>query len=544
MATINVRLAVFFVLAPWILSAQYVGSKACYACHTEIYRSFTQTDMGRSMSLASDWKPGALPAQATLSQPDSTHSFSVLHDDSGWQQSESEPGVFSVQHPLAYSVGSGANGVTFLIRRENYLFQAPLSFYARTQKWDFSPGYERAELGFGRVVPEECINCHAGRSSPVANRPGKYADNPFSELAIGCENCHGPGEAHVKSLGKKSGVIVNPAKLQPRLAENICMNCHQVGDTRVLQPGKNYLDFKPGQWLFNTAVIVKQANRTGEQKEADLLEHYTAMQASRCFRASNGKLGCLTCHDPHVQPGKAEATGYFRAKCLTCHTDQSCKLPIAVRAAQTPANDCVACHMPKRSIEQISHSALTNHRIPARSGEPVLPFPQTELAGLIVVNPVPESPVKLSPLLRLRAYGDLAIKDPTYLGRYSALLDELSKTDSQEPLVQSALGHKALAEDRNDDAVAHLKLALPLDNSTVYFDLGQALAKLGQTDDSIKYLKKGIAADPYNAVIQKTLILQYINLKSYTDATVLIKQYVETFPEDAFMRNILARVSR
>ena len=50
--------------------------------------------------------------------------------------------------------------------------------------------------------------------------------------------------------------------------------------------------------------------------------------------------------------------------------------------------------------------------------------------------------------------------------------------------------------------------------------------------------------DPYNAVIQKTLILQYINLKSYCRGAVLIKRYVETFPEDSFMRNILARVSR
>ncbi len=50
--------------------------------------------------------------------------------------------------------------------------------------------------------------------------------------------------------------------------------------------------------------------------------------------------------------------------------------------------------------------------------------------------------------------------------------------------------------------------------------------------------------DPYNAVIQKTLILQYINLKAYSEATVLIRQYVETFPEDSFMRDILARVNR
>jgi hypothetical protein len=29
---------------------RYVGSKVCSSCHAEIYKSFSKTDMGRSMS--------------------------------------------------------------------------------------------------------------------------------------------------------------------------------------------------------------------------------------------------------------------------------------------------------------------------------------------------------------------------------------------------------------------------------------------------------------------------------------------------------------
>lgn len=552
MAGLAARVLIVLAAAAWLMKGEtapsaYVGSKACYGCHTAIYKSFTATDMGRSVTPASDWKTDALPAEATLALPGSSHVFAVSHNESGWVESESEPGVFSVEHQLAYTVGSGTNGLTFLIRRGNYLFQAPLSYYARTLKWDFSPGYEHADIGFGRAVPEECINCHAGRASPVLNRPGAYADPAFPEMAIGCENCHGPGEGHVQSLGKRAGTIVNPAKVNPRLAENICMNCHQGGDTRVLQPGKHFLDFRPGQWLFDTAVILKQPARTSEQHEADLLEHYAAMQVSRCFRQSAGKLGCLTCHDPHVQPRRAEVAGYYRAKCLTCHNTQSCSLSIKVRTAQNPPDDCAGCHMPKRDVQQISHSALTNHRIPARAGEPTPPFAQNETAGLIdgliVVNPPPGRAAKLSKVMLLRAYATLALKNTDFQRRYSGLLDELGKTQPQDTFVQASLGHEALSAGKTEEAVAHLKLALPLDSASVYLELGEALAKLGRSNESIEYLKKGVEMDPYNAVMQKTLILQYINLKSYNEATVLIKQYVATFPEDSFMRNILARVN-
>ena len=176
---------------------------------------------------------------------------------------------------------------------------------------------------------------------------------------------------------------MNPAKLAPRLADNICVNCHQAGDARVTQPGRTYLDFQPGKWLFDTTVIFKQP-RKADQQQQDLLEHYAAMQASRCFREGAGKLSCLTCHDPHVQPAPEQAADYFRPKCLTCHTDQSCRLPLATRMAQTPPDNCIGCHMQKRRVTQISHSALTNHRIPAREGESLPEIKQVETEGVVV----------------------------------------------------------------------------------------------------------------------------------------------------------------
>jgi hypothetical protein len=523
---------------------QYVGSKVCFGCHSDIYRSFMKTDMGRSMRLASDFKDHGIPESASILAPDGKRVFQVAHNETGWTQTEAEAGIFRNEQELAYVVGSGANGLTFLVHRGNYLFQAPLSFYSKAGKWDLSPGFEGADLAFNRPIAAQCVSCHSGRPQPVVNHAGEFLAPPFRELAIGCESCHGPGELHVKTSGKESGTIVNPTKLPARLAENICINCHQTGDTRVLQPGKTYQDFRPGQWLIDTVAILRVPSKKDERKAADLLEHSSAMQASRCFRESAGKLSCTTCHDPHVQPAASEAAGYFRSKCLQCHSVQSCRAPLAVRQASYPPDNCISCHMPKRSVKEVSHSALTNHRIPARDGEPVPDIRQAEAEKLVVVNQPPGRPVAIPDVTLLRAYGELAGRDPEYQNLYANLLDRLSKTAPNKPVVQEALGHKALSESNYDDAVIHLTAALPLDEAIVYADLSAALLHLGREGEAVDYLKKAAEIEPFNAVTQKTLILSYIHLKRYTEAQEAMMRYVNRFPEDAFMRNLLERVDR
>ena len=124
---------------------------------------------------------------------------------------------------------------------------------------------------------------------------------------------------------------MNPARLTPYLADNICMACHQTGDVRVLKPGKTYQDVRPGQPLDDTLSILMVPTHARVSTRADHVQHYYSMTLSKCYRASAGRLGCITCHDPHTQPTAAEAPQYFAAKCLTCHTNQTCKLPLAAR---------------------------------------------------------------------------------------------------------------------------------------------------------------------------------------------------------------------
>jgi len=285
----------------------------------------------------------------------------------------------------------------------------------------------------------------------------------------------------------------------------------------------------------------------------DHVQHYYSMTLSKCYRASEGRMRCITCHDPHVQPTREEAPAYFAAKCMTCHTDQSCKLPAATRAQTKPANNCIGCHMPKRDIQVISHSSATNHRIIARPDEPFpdVTFRQTtaELPDLIHLNPAPQrgnakQPDSVPKLTLLQAYAELAQNKPEYVAAYLKVLGELEKSQPDDPLVQAGLGRRDMQKGDFEGAVQHLErvLASPNPPETAYSDLAEAYTHLGQTEKALPLIEKVIALNPFNPLTQKSLVVDLIALKQFAKAHEALQRYIETFPQDDFMRQMLARV--
>jgi hypothetical protein len=456
---------------------------------------------------------------------------------------------------ISWIIGAGENGFGGLLRKEDYLFQAPLSFYSKSQRWELSPGYELVNVGFNRPILPGCISCHSGRPNTLPEGNGHFASQPFSELAIGCENCHGPGLPHVmaEQMGqgiseRDDGSIVNPASLSPALANDICISCHQIGDVRVLQPGKDFQAFRPGHALDDTMSILLVPPKRESPPQQDLLEHYYSMILSKCYRGSGQRLSCISCHDPHVEPSSLEAPAYFRKKCLTCHSEKSCIVPLIVREQQQPADDCAGCHMKKRDVREISHSSITNHRILARADEsfPDIAFQQTTgaLPDLIYLNAPPaKKGMPLPALTLLQAYGELVEKHPEYLARYSAVLEELERTDESNPLVQAALGNRELHAGHYSEAIEHLERALKgsVRKTILYTDLAEALLKLGRTNEALAALEKAAELDPFNASLRKQLIVQLIQTKDYANARQQMEDYVERFPADSFMREMERR---
>lgn len=368
--------------------ARYVGSDRCRGCHEGRHDSFRSTGMGRSMAAVD---PAREPPDRTYDHPPSRRRYQVVRRDGQvWHRelllTNMTPEVLLSEYPLKYVVGSGRHSLTYVVEADGFLVESPATWYSAKKDWDMSPGYKTADQpGFERAVGEGCLVCHAGR---VEVLDGSHHRVRVIEEAIGCERCHGPGSLHVerhrgrtmtapRDSRETDLTIVNPARLSRELAESVCQQCHLRPTAVVPARGRNVTDFRPGLPIQDFLHAYQFEAADGGMT---VVGHVEQMHLSRCYKGSDS-LTCLTCHSPHNEPRPENSVEHYRAACMTCHKQEQCKVEPARRAKESPANDCVQCHMP-RSPTEIPHLAFTHHRIgihdrPAgksgRGGE-LLPF--------------------------------------------------------------------------------------------------------------------------------------------------------------------------
>jgi hypothetical protein len=539
-------------------SGGYVGSRACAKCHESIYQSFSRTDMGRSMAEVTAPLLEKIPSSASIFDSKLDRHFELYTRDGNVYQSEyastaDGKEIFRESGKLEWLIGSGANGRGAIVKKGDYLFEAPLSFYSKDARWALSPGYEFGDYGFERPILAGCIACHSGQPRPVPDGNGRFRIPPFFELAIGCENCHGPGQAHILAarMGNPLGTITNPGDLSPWLADNICMSCHQSGDARVLQPGKGYRDFQPGTELGDILNIFLVPFNSRSVLKDDLLEHYLSMRLSKCYRNSGGRLACISCHDPHVEPSPQEAPAYFHQKCLTCHTEKSCALPLSIREHKKPADDCAGCHMPKRDVTVISHSVLTNHRIVAVAEEP---FPDAafhmtngQLPDLIQLTANPSKPYSPpSQLVLLRAYGQVKLSHPEYRQRYWALAKQLQNTEAENVEVLEALADTTLQQTDASGAplaIGYLERAIQYgaQNPADFEQLAKMLVATHRESEALNVLQHGMQLIPYYSEFYRLSAKIGFAVGAMPWACAVVGQGLENFPQDSVLRDFSSK---
>jgi Tetratricopeptide repeat len=524
---------------------EYIGDEACRKCHSTIYAQFKQTGMGRSVSVPSAEDLRELAKPIRLINEKLNRSYSVYARDGKIIHEESERDVkgrtvFSESHEIAYTVGVGDVGKSYLVADGDALFVSPISYYARIRGWDLSPGYgEGTFRGFTRRVVDLCVDCHTGWPLVVPGSHNRFQQPPFRFLTVGCERCHGPGAIHVaqRTQDDLSGIsfdgpidfsVVNPRKLPPDIRDDVCAQCHLAGDARVLQPGKNYLDFRPGTSLGDVVAIFS-VPQTIKGNHFVALDQFEQLKMSRCWAASNGRMGCISCHDPHVQLHGDQAADSFRTRCLSCHVTSSCREPLAQRQTTTPSDNCILCHMPKQPSENIGHSSITDHRILRTQSEISAPL-QTDASqppihsnydspyDLIYDTKPSGSGEKQSILRNLAlAYSQVAVRYPELGGKGLALLEQAAAGFPADAEIQAAYGFVLRVARPKEEGRAAQALQKAVDAGSKSVEVRTGLARLrmqqGQITAAIDLFKESIQMDPYYTPAYLELARVYSMLK-------------------------------
>jgi tetratricopeptide repeat protein len=539
----------------------YVGDEACQECHEPQYKDFKNTGMGRSLSIPSPGNWPEFTKRVTLSNKRLRRKYSVsviagkMYHSESRQDANGNP-EHSEKHEISFTVGSGDVGRSYLITKGDALFLSPISYYSGIRRWDLSPGYEDGQFrGFTRPAGNLCVSCHSGLPQPIAGTRNRYKTPPFRFLAVGCERCHGPGEIHVRERRENAPLrgpidfsIVNPSRLRQQIRNDVCNQCHFGGDAQVLRPGKTYLDFRPGTPLGSVVSIfsVPVSSETGVVKA---LDHEEQLEMSRCWRGSNAGLYCITCHNPHVQLHGDEAAAYFRNKCLTCHTAKSCGLPVARRQATLPKDNCIHCHMPKRSVANISHSALTDHRILRIPTENPLALPVGEsTTNLTDRTKSPQEPDAKPDLRTLAlAYYEVSQVYPAFRQKGFELLEQAAQELPNDAEVQAAYGLVLLLARPESPAAASQALQKAIEGGSKSVEVRTRLAKLrfreGNVAAAMQLYKQSMEADPYYAPAYFGLADLYSATLDEQSAAETLKKILNYDPGNEEARRALANAS-
>jgi hypothetical protein len=500
---------------------QYVGDDECARCHGELVRKFRNNPMGRSITPITV-QDHLEYFDANAHNPFEANGFRfraeraenrLFHHETRLAKQDEDPISFTAE--VHYAIGSGTRARSYLINRENRLFQSALTWYSQRGVWDLSPGFS-ANPHSDRPITAECLFCHANQVEPMTDTVNQYRSPLFRGEAIGCERCHGPGQLHVALREKDPKVdavdesIVNPRHLEPSLREAVCEQCHLQGAIRVLRRGREVFDFRPGLPLnLFWSVYLNPVENDDAHAAVSQVEQ---MYSSRCYLGSEGKLGCVSCHDPHEAPLAEKKAEFYQRRCLACHETKGCSLGKDVRLQKL--DDCVSCHMPRATVTDVAHTAIASHLILRRATSDLPSSPKE--------NGTRASPTELV-LFRERVRNgddrefrrDLAIAQMRLAETRQLNRDQRTRlSHSALPLLEEAVqwwpddiaaweakGHALSVLNRKAEALAAFDSVLGRfpERESALMDAALLAGQLGRRDLAVDLWRRGLRVNPFSS---------------------------------------------
>lgn len=384
-----------------LYDAEYVGSATCGECHTGVYEEWADSPhayMVRTPSaetVVGDFDGGTyvIPEAYRVRPGDDEPAIKMYHEGDDYYVAirHARTGAF-VPFPVAYVVGYQYRQ-TYLTREPGgVLRRLPIQWSVARGEffpyWNFQEGSAPSVEDLWMQMRSQnsawnlfCARCHVTNLDIHENDTNHTrARTEWTEVAIGCEACHGPGSHHVNYF---SGNYVNRvaafgnSKLRdqpvayiataPKLTKgqdlSVCARCH--GPDIMLASTDAYRTYEPGyskEGRINDLSphfkeFPLQPGRRdptvecwddGRPKGIGML--FRSFIESKCYDAA--EVRCYDCHDAHAnkqptKPGILEPSNVSNDYCLNCHEHLRGRIADhSKHTAGTPGSFCYDCHMP------------------------------------------------------------------------------------------------------------------------------------------------------------------------------------------------------
>jgi hypothetical protein len=267
-----------------------------------------------------------------LAWTDGTYRYAIDRTSQGYRYTVTD-GSATAEAQLEYAFGQGKAGQTYVFQSEGNFYESRVSYYQELNGLGLTVGAQnirpanlRQALGREMSPGEarDCFGCHT-----TAARRGNELQLAHFEDGVQCEDCHGPGAAHIASIngGKpKAGTIRSLKGMSAEETNDLCGSCHRTWETIMLLKIQG-----PGNVRFQPYRLTN----------------------SKCFLSGDRRIACTACHDPHA--GLVKDAKAYDAKCTACHSAPH-------KTCSVAAAECVSCHMPRFEAPG-SHHAFADHWI-------------------------------------------------------------------------------------------------------------------------------------------------------------------------------------
>jgi predicted CXXCH cytochrome family protein len=362
---------------------QYVGSQACSGCHVAQTKAWSGSDHAWA------WKrPDNASVLGNFDDASFTHGGRTTRfykrDGKFFIETESADGK-DREFDVKFAVGVEPLQ-QYLLETETGRLQVPdLAWDTENKRWYHLYPDQRLEKGDGlhwtgpyKNWNARCAECHAtGYKKNFDPKTQRYSSTE-AEIGVGCEACHGPGEAHLawandpESYKPSEWPQLTPEGLtigfKSQYAEAEIQQCAGCHARREAFADGNPLPGTPFHDAYRLALLRPGLYHADGSIEDEVYVYGSFLQSKMYAKG----VRCTDCHDPHAAKLKAKGN----AVCTQCHSPSGNPRFPSLRktlyddpshhfhATGSAGAQCKSCHMIERTYMGVDGRRDHSFRIP------------------------------------------------------------------------------------------------------------------------------------------------------------------------------------